>query len=931
MHEGVVGRERELDAAARFLEGLDAGVAALVIAGEPGIGKTTVWASAVEQARERRFVVLSTRASEAEATLGFAALADLLASVAEEVVRELPEPQRRALAVALLREEPGAQPLDQRAIGAATLGILKLLARTAPVVVAIDDRQWLDRPSIRALEYAWRRLGDLPVGLLVSERIEDSSTLPLDPLHAAPEERVVRLQLGPLSLAALHEMLKRRLGRSFPRRTLVRLEQASGGNPFFTLELARSLPADLEAGTAPLPLPDNLRQLVLGHIGRLPPASRAMLLVAAALPRPTVELVAAGAGTSHRAALAALEGAEMAGVARLDRSQVRFAHPLFATGVYAAAAPAERRRTHRRLAEAITPLEERARHLALAAEGFEEATAALLDEAAEHARRRGAPDAAAGLAAQACRLTPPDQRSRFLRRTIMAAEYQFHAGELQRAREGLEAVVPVAEEDQERAEALRLLGEIRFHESSFFEAMPLFEEALALTDDDALQAMIELQLAFGTNVAGDFARARVHARRALELAEPLGAGGGLAEALAVSAMVEFLCGAGLDEPKVERALELEAPDRQVTAQIRPSLIAGYLLLYEGRLRESVQILGALRARMLDRGEDSDLPWVSSYLAWGECWRGNLAAAAAHAAESIDCAETIGAVPLRCFALAFATLPPACAGDRELALARIEECRELASPSGFPIALFWAAWAEALLALSEEDAQTAADALAPFLPRIETEGVPEPVLWFFVPEAIEASIAVGDTDRAERLLDLFEAPARLLGRAWALMAAGRCRSLLLAVRGELEGASRSAHEAVELGRRLELRLDFARTLLVAARIERRRRQKRAARELLDEALRIFEDAGARLWAQQTRRELDRTGFRPAAFDELTETERRVAELAATGLTNREVAAQLFMSPKTVEANLARAYRKLGIRSRAELGARAAEIGRETRQP
>ncbi len=435
-----------------------------------------------------------------------------------------------------------------------------------------------------------------------------------------------------------------------------------------------------------------------------------------------------------------------------------------------------------------------------------------------------------------------------------------------------------------------------------------------------MEAKIEIQLAFGTEVAGDFLGAREHAHRAVELAEPLGPEGGFAEALAVSAIVDYMLGGGLDEARVNRALELEDPNRQVTAQIRPSVIAGYLMLYEGRLADSVRILGSLRERILERGEDSELPFVSSYLAWAECWRGDLAAAAAHAEESLDCAVRIESEPLRCFSLAFAALPPAYAGNRALAIDRADECRDLADRVGLHVAAFWAGWALALVALAEGDPRGADAALAPFVPMFEAHGVPEPIACFFLPDAIEAMIATAQIERAERLLAMFEESARRLDRGWALMAAGRCRALLLSARGDLDGASVAAGAAVAVGEGLELRLEYARTLLVAGQIERRRRRKRAAREYLARSLDLFEAAGARPWAGNACGELERVVLRRAERDELTEAERRVAELAASGLTNREVAARLFISPKTVEAHLAHAYRKLDIHSRAALGAR-----------
>ncbi len=203
---------------------------------------------------------------------------------------------------------------------------------------------------------------------------------------------------------------------------------------------------------------------------------------------------------------------------------------------------------------------------------------------------------------------------------------------------------------------------------------------------------------------------------------------------------------------------------------------------------------------------------------------------------------------------------------------------------------------------------------------------EPVRVMFLADAIEALVALGQLDRAARLTGMLEQAAQRLQRGWALAQAERCRALLLAARGELAAAAEAAGGAVLRAERLELKLELARTLLVAGEIERRSRRKRSASELLGRALQIFEAAGAKLWAQRTAAELDRTAARRTG-DQLTDSEKHVAHLAASGLTNRQVAAQLFMSPKTVEANLARVYRKLGIRSRAELGALLAGAQRQ----
>ena len=930
MQGAIVGRDGELEAAAEFFDRLKGGSAALVFAGEPGIGKTTLWMEAVERARRGSLVVLSARPVAAEVRLGFAALADLLEPVAGDVIAGLPEPQARALAVALLREDPGDGRLDRRAVGAATAGVLAALARRAAVVVAVDDLQWLDGPSARALEFAVRRLERLPVGLLACERTGADRKTVLEVDRALPEGRVRRLELGPLSLGALHEVVKARLGWSLTRRALIRIAQAAGGNPFFAVEIARSLPQGASPGLALLPLPDNLRALAGARIAALPKRARDALLAAAALRSPTVELVAAGMGETAAGSRRALEQAAAARVVELEDSHVRFSHPLFAAAVYSSATPGERRQAHRRVARPLADTEERAWHLALAAEGADAQLAGVLDAAAEHARARGAPETAAELAGQALRLTPPDRVAELQRRSVQAAEYQFHAGELARARTLLKTVLERAAAGRVRADALRVLGEILYNQQSFPEAAMLFEQALEQAgEDSALAAVLELRLAFAANSMADWMGAEPHARRALVLTEQLGNEPLQAEALAVSAILGYLLGRGLDEARLDRALELEDEQRQTTVEMRPSLIAGHLMLYEGRLQRACQLLGGLRQRILDRGEESDLPFVSGSLGWAECWRGDLAAAAAYADEALESASRIGMESLRCMALGHAALPAAYLGDADAVRSRASEALALAAATGYQVVSIWARWALAVLALSEGDPRAADAALAPLTALVEREGLAEPVRAMFLADAIEALVALGQLDRAEQLIAVLGRAATRLDRGWALAQAARCRALLLAARGDLDAASQAAGMAITLSEGLELRLELARTLLAAGQIERRARRKRAARELFERALEIFEAAGARLWASRARQEQERVAVRSAP-GALSASEQRVARLAASGLTNREVAAQLFMSPKTVEANLARAYRKLGIRSRAELGSRLAGAGRNPPQ-
>lgn len=916
MQGDLVGREAELGVATEFLDRLQPGPTALLIRGEPGIGKSALWLRVVAAASDRGLRVLTARPAQAEAQLAFAGLADLLDPAADEVLPALPAPQRTALAVALLREEPRDRAVDQRAVSAAALSALRLLATASPVLVAVDDLHWLDRPSAAVLEFAARRVESMPIGLLACIRPDTPTSAPTV-ADAWPADRLTRLDLQPLSLAAIHEILKAALGRPLPRRVVTRIQRVAAGNAFYALELARTLGDPPRADDA-VQLPDDLRELVAARIAGLPTSVRAALLAVAAQRAATVDLVSAATGGSRVAAQRALHRAQDAGIVVIDGSAVRFVHPLFAAGVYATAPATFRQRVHRRLAALVEEREERAQHLALATPAPDPQLAADLDDAAESARARGAPEAAAELVEAARRLTPTRLTADAQRRAVRAAEYHFHAGELARARELLDGVLRQQPVDAVRAEALRTLAEIHYHELSLPEAIRLFEEALEYTGSNrALRSSIELHLAFAANAAGNWAAAEPHARNALNAAEQLQDWPVVAEALAVTVILEYLLGRGLDERRLMRALELEDPQRQTTIEMRPTLIAAHLMLYEGRLERSRDLFLALRLRVIDRGEESDLPFPTSYLVWAETMRGDLVAASRYADEALASAVHVGMDTGRCWALAFGALCAGYAGDVQATRRAAEEALALAPTTGVVIAAIWARWGLAVLALSQGDAAAADAALDTLTRSVESAGIAEPIRCAYLSDHIEALIALGQFERADRLTVMLEEAGERHARDWVRHQAGRCRALLFAAAGNLDAAARAVDDALEIGHRIEHRLDYARTLLVSAQIERRRRRRATARHRCDQAATIFEQGGARLWAERARDEQLRTAARPGGA-ELTDTERRVAELASSGHTNRQVAAALFVSPKTVEANLARIYAKLGIHSRAELG-------------
>jgi predicted ATPase len=289
--EGIFGRDLELTAMERFLNSAPNRPSAMVIEGEAGIGKTTLWLETVRRAEERSMRTLQARPAESEQKLSYVALADLVAGAFDEVGSTLPQVQQRALAGALVRDET-VDGTSARTTATAFVGVLAACAEKSAVLLAVDDVQWLDTASAESLAFALRRLPP-KVGVLLAHRVELGQGLPLGLARALPEDRLMRIAPRPLSLAALHHMVKFRLGTSLPRPLLARLADASGGNPFYALEMARALAAhgDLKP-TQLLPVPRNLEELVLSRVETLSASAWQLALAAAATSQPTRSVLA---------------------------------------------------------------------------------------------------------------------------------------------------------------------------------------------------------------------------------------------------------------------------------------------------------------------------------------------------------------------------------------------------------------------------------------------------------------------------------------------------------------------------------------------------------------------------------------------------------------------------------------------------------------
>ena len=404
--------------------------AALHLHGEAGIGKSTLWSAAIAEADAMGFRVVTTRPTQAEGQLPFAGLNDLFGDLVDEVPLDMPAPQRAALDVAFLRSAAGTSIPQPLAISLAVLTLLRGAAELKPLILAIDDAPWLDESTASVLAFAIRRLEHERIGVLVAERTI-GGTVEARIVSAMPAERVSEVRVEPLTMAGTERLLASVLDLELPPSTAARVYRTSGGNPFFAVEIGRALQrsGDLRPGED-LPVPETLSELLRDRLDELSAVASDVVELASALSRPTTLLLSTLLGTSETDV--GVREAVEAGVVDLDGDAIRFTHPLLAAELYAGLGDARRRELHRRLAGLVSEPEERARHVALAADGPDEAVAAELEVAAERAYARGAPDAAADLGEQALSLTPGlDVRSRRLQ---VVARYHVRAGDLTRSR-----------------------------------------------------------------------------------------------------------------------------------------------------------------------------------------------------------------------------------------------------------------------------------------------------------------------------------------------------------------------------------------------------------------------------------------------------------------------------------------------------------------
>jgi DNA-binding CsgD family transcriptional regulator len=901
-----------------FAEAIGTAPAALAVQGEAGAGKSTLWRAGVEVAAAAGYRLLRSEPSASETDLSFTGLSDLLADVLPQVADQIPAPQREALEIALLLRPAGEEPPTARAVGLAVLAALRGCLSEGPAMVAVDDVQWLDEASLEALIFALRRVPGGPLSLLVAARTEaaaDPLTAGAPPpphgwrelLAALPAAEVI--DLAALDMWQIQNLLPRTVTAARARE----VARQSRGNPFWALQVSASL-ADTDSQVPPLArtLTDRLSRSLNAA------AAEALAVVAAA---GRIGIPEALAVLDHlHDPVAALDAAVLAGVVVEAGRRLSAAHPLIGAAAVESLPPGRRAQLYQRLAEASSNPERYAHFAALAAgPGPDGAVADALDAAAAAAHARAGNAAAGQFAAQAVAFTPASQHAALVRRRIRAGELLYLAGEVEQSLAQLQAldIGSLATEDLERA--LPLLVDNTDLIQGHTAATAIVANAADVGGSDPRRRALVLAL------ASDFAygirdRRRAAATEAITCAEAAGPAAfpALHRALVNLVVVKVFTAEGLDAGLLDRAERLEASLPALRLHDTADLHRGLWSWYTDDLDTARAALRRSIARAREAGEDWALSLFWCYLAAAEELAGDYPAAAAALAEADRAAAgynwpmTAWHVEPRCelqivagnldeaVHLADERLP-----DHE---SRPESMRCLGACVRGKVSV-WRADAVAAVRHFELAARYA-----------DQRGWADPGLRCRIDHLLaEMYVALGQPDEARRIADRLREIGLRLGRPALVGDAARVDALAAAAAGDLDAAADHARAAVAAHGLSPLRPELARSLLVLGQVERRRKARRQSRDALRRAYELAAEMGHRPLLAQIERELPRVAAERSG-SELTATERRVADLIAGGATNRDAAAALFVSVRTIETHVASIYRKLGVRTRAELARR-----------
>jgi DNA-binding CsgD family transcriptional regulator len=913
----LLGRRSECSKLECLLEETRQGAsAALVLCGEAGIGKSALLHHAAERARECGLTVLSARGAESESELPFSGLSELLAPIVH-LLERIPEPQAVALrgAFALGRSTAG----DPFATFAATLSLLSEAADDRPLLAMVDDAHWLDASSSHALMFAARRLESEGVLLLFAAREGVPSALDAADLPT--------LQLDALDPDSSRQVLARAAnGEIAPHVTEALLREARG-NPLALLELPAALPAVQLAGTEPLedplPLGPGLERAFQRRLAALPASTRGALLVAAASDGGAVGEILDAA---RRLALEpeVLEPAEREGLVTIDGGELRWRHPLLRSAAYRAASAPDRRSAHRALADALEKQgdsDRRAWHLAATVVSADEEVASLLEQTALRARERRGHAAAAKALERAAELTPdPELRARRLLETArdaMLAGHSSHALVL------LDEALELGGHDPLlRADIQQLRGQVEMWESGPSTAYDLMvSEAERVEPHDPDRAALMLSAAALTcTMTGDVARVVATGRRGWRISRRAGAQTKVeAEAMLGNGLLLSGDAAGA-MPHLRR---LRSALNQEQLLMSPGVIhaAGHGSVWVEDYTEARQLIEATVAAARSTSAGGLLSFPLSLLAELDFRTGRWTEAYAEAAEAVRVAEDAGQLNQAGFAFVCWAYVEAAQGREDDCREHVQRSVELAMSYGSDSILTYADSVLGLLELGQARPEAALPHLESAARRMELHGVGEPGIVWWPPDLVESYHLLGRTEEARETLRVFEQAAERTKRTWAQATVARCRGML----ADDVDFEREFDAALQWHAQTPTPFERARTELRLGERLRRVRRLIDARGPLRRALATFDRLGAGPWGERARAELAAAGDRVreaagADLRRLTAQELQVALRVAEGRTNREVAAALFLSPKTVEYHLHKVYDKLGVRSRTELAKR-----------
>jgi DNA-binding CsgD family transcriptional regulator/tetratricopeptide (TPR) repeat protein len=898
------GRSRERERIAQLREDARAGRGgALVLRGQPGVGKSALLRDAVDGAEA--MLVLSTEGIESEAPLAFAALQRLLRPVTR-LATQLPSPQARALRVAFGEDVEPAP--DRFLVFLAALSLLAEAAELAPVLCVVDDAHWLDDASAAALTFVARRLGPEPVAMLFGAREGD--------LRRFDTAGLPELELGGLDESAAGALLSERAGVRVATEVLDRLMGQTGGNPLGLVELPSALSAAQLGGRQPLPpelpLTENVQRIFLDRSRRLSAEGQTLLLVASADDSARLPVIRQAAGLLGAGA-AALEEVEDSQLLRVQGGVVELRHPLVRSAIYQGATSLSRRQAHGALASVLTGAQDadrRAWHLAAATDEPDESVVAELDASAERAQRRGGYEAASSALERAAELTAADEDR--ARRLFGAAMNAWLGGQLARVVTLAQQARLLTAEPAVRADIDKLRGRIEFNVGSVPAAIRLWTQAardVAATDRRRAGALAMMGAA-GSTFVGEQSRTDIDPTEVLAGPEAALSAGERCSAQLLTGFSALLAG---DLARAVPALRnaLAAGEHQIETDLLTNLgIAAFHLGDDAAFRRS---FARQLAQSRDSGAVSLVLFALPRLALAHLSAGEWNAAVSNASEALQLARGVGQPALTAMPLAELTLVAALRGEDtyEQLLCDLETVLAT-EPAGI---------LAALVGDTKRWAQGVRDALAgqpvPALNHLEQLTQP-PLARLAAYDRLETAVRAGQSDKAAGWLAELERFADAVGSARALGIVSFGRALL----ADPAGAEAHFLQAVAHLRAAGRPFELARGQLAYGEFLRRARRRVDAREQLRAALATFEDVRAEGWAARARQELRASGETArkrtaTTVSTLTAQESQVATLVASGLSNRDVAAQLFLSPRTIDFHLRNVFAKTGISSRGEL--------------